>query len=210
MSKALDKFLAAPASTKLALLILVMGLVGAAWYTLYYDEVLTSYDRELRRTPQLNKEFAEQKEVEKNLVRFEEEITRLKRARDKMRDRLPENAEIAGLLQQIHSQAKVVGLDILSFERGQDEAEQLYARIPVTMTLLGTFHQITTFFYYLGKLTRIVNVENIQLTSASREDGLNKIKAVCNATTFMYLSAEQAQNAPSKKTKRKKRKGRRK
>ena len=187
MAELFDKFLATPTSTKVALLILLLGFVAGGWWVLFYDDVLTSLASEHRRTPQLNRTLTEEQEIEKNLVRFQDEITRLQRARDKMRDRLPENAEVAALLQQIHSQAKVVGLEIQRFERAPNESAELYAKIPVTMTLKGSFHQIATFFYYLGQLTRIVNVENIALKAPDRDGGSNLIEAVCDATTFMYL-----------------------
>jgi Tfp pilus assembly protein PilO len=59
------------------------------------------------------------------------------------------------------------------------------------MTLTGTFHQIATFFFYVGRLTRIVNVENISLARVSSKDGgpEGALTATCTATTFMYRPA---------------------
>ena len=185
-----DKFLATPTSTKVAALVLCAGLMGAAWYVLFYGEVEAALVSEASKTKKLTDELNAEKEIEKNLKLYQEEIERLRKARDEMRDRLPENAEIAELLQQIHGQAKIVGLDIMRFERGEDEVETMYARIPVTMVLRGTFHQVAMFFYYLGRLTRIVNIENIKLETldARAADGAtDQIRATCTATTFMYV-----------------------
>lgn len=206
-----DKFLATPASTKVAVIILLMGLVGAGWYFLFYGEVEAALVQETAKTPKLSKTLREEQEIEKNLQKYKDEIEKLRKSRDEMRDRLPENAEIADLLQQIHSQAKIVGLEIARFERGDDEVETMYARIPVKMVLRGTFHQVATFFYYLGKLTRIVNVENIELTALDRKDGEERIQAVCNATTFMYVpppdSASGGKKSKKKKAKKSKKGG---
>jgi type IV pilus assembly protein PilO len=191
MASPYEKLANAPASTKGAALVMILALVGAGWYSLYYSEVVEKVEREASRTPSLNDKLREQKKIEKNLVKFQDEINKLRQARDRMRDRLPEQPAIAGLLQQIHSQAKVVGLDVNRFERGENENRQLYARIPVRMTLNGTFHQVATFFFYLGRLTRIVNIEDIELVTLNkREEGDNRIAAVCSATTFMYLAPE--------------------
>ncbi len=197
-----DKFLATPPSTKVAVIILLMGLVGAAWYFLFYGEVEAALVTEKAKTPQLSKTLREEQEIEKNLQKYKDEIEKLRKSRDEMRDRLPENAEIADLLQQIHSQAKIVGLEIARFERGDDEVETMYARIPVKMVLRGTFHQVATFFYYLGKLTRIVNVENIELTALDRKDGEERVQAVCNATTFMYVPPTESAGGRSAKGKK--------
>lgn len=190
-----DKFLATPTSTKVAVLVLCAGLIGAAWYFLFYGEVEAALVREQQKTTTLNKELAEEQEIEKNLKKYQDEIERLKKSRDEMRDRLPENAEIAELLQQIHGQAKIVGLEILRFERGDDEIEPMYARIPVTMKLRGTFHQVALFFFYLGRLTRIVNVENIELKIVDARKAENVegwVEASCTATTFMYKPPTQS------------------
>ena len=187
MASTLDKLVDAPGPTKVAIAVLVFGLVAAGWYTLYYSESADKVIEASRRTPRLNKELRQQREIEKNLEKFKQEISTLKQARDQMRDRLPDSPAIAGLLQQIHSQAKVVGLKVESFKRSKDQAEKLYARIPVKMTLVGTFHQVATFFYYLGRLTRIVNVEDITLVTEERDETKNIIRAECQASTFMYL-----------------------
>ena len=187
MASTLDKIVEAPGPTKAAVLILVLGLIGAGWYTLYFSETVAQVERAAKRTPTLNKTLRQQKEIEKNLEKFKQEISKLKQARDRMRDRLPDSPAIAGLLQQIHSQAKVVGLQVDSFKRSKDQEEKLYARIPVRMTLVGTFHQVATFFYYLGRLTRIVNVEDIAIVTEFRDETKNIIKAECQASTFMYL-----------------------
>ena len=187
MAITLDKIVEAPTSTKAAVLVVIMGLVAAYWYTMYYGDTVANVARAAKRTPTLNKQLRQQKEIEKNLEKFKAEISKLEQARDSMRDRLPDSAKIAGLLQEIESQAKVVGLQVENFKRSPDEEEKLYARIPVKMTLVGTFHQVATFFYYLGELKRIVNVEDITIVTELRDETKNVIRAECQASTFMYL-----------------------
>jgi type IV pilus assembly protein PilO len=202
VAEGFDKFLAVPTSQKVVLLVVLMALIGAGWYFLMFEEVSTNIAKEAKRTPALNKSLSEEQEIEKNLVKYQEEIEQLKKVRDEMRDRLPDSAEIADLLQKIHGQAKIVGLEIARFERGDTVLEQTYARIPVRMTLKGSFNQVSTFFYYLGKLTRIVNVENIELTAANRQDSGSDLVAICTATTFQYLPPGAAAAAGGKKRKK--------
>ncbi|MCA9545682.1 MAG: type 4a pilus biogenesis protein PilO [Myxococcales bacterium] len=205
MEQLYDKLSALPAAQKAALLIMLMAAVGAGWYFLYYDETRTLIAKEKGQTDQLTKTLADEKEIEKNLAVYKAEIEELRAERDRMRDRLPDNAEIADLLEKIHGQAKITGLEIARFERKPTEVESMYARIPVKMELVGNFKEITTFFFYLGKLTRIVNVEDIQLATKSttreeREKG-TVLLASCTATTFMYVAEGGA--APGQKPQRK-------
>lgn len=210
MASGFDKISSLPAAQKAALLIMVMAAVAAGWYFMYYDETRTKIATATGKTAQLNKTLAEEKEIEKNLARYKAEIDELRAERDRMRDRLPDNAEIADLLEKIHGQAKITGLEIARFERKPTEVESMYARIPVKMELVGTFNEVATFFFYLGKLTRIVNVEDIQLAASgkSREERerSNDLLATCTATTFMYVP--EGANVPAGKGAKKKRRAR--
>ncbi len=205
MNEAMERFLGLPISQKLALLIVLMAVLSSAWYFQMFEGVRDAISAEKRRTPTLNKELAEEKAIEKNLAIYKAEIDQLRRERDEMRDKLPEKAEIPKLLKKIESKAKTIsGLQIMKFERGDEEPEELYARIPVRMVLKGNFSEIATFFYYVSQFKRIVNVENISLTVRNRDKGLNALEAVCTATTFQYIRPKPS---AQKKGRNKKKKG---
>lgn len=191
MADGLDKISALPTAQKVAILMVAVLLIAAGWYFLYYDETQTGIVAEKAKTAGLNDTLAAEQEREKNLAVHREEIARLRVERDRMRDQLPEEAEVADLLDKIQGQAKITGLEISKFERRPTEQGDGHARIPVKMQLVGNFGQIATFFYYLGKLTRIVNVEDIKLTAVVRDPAqraqANLLAAECTATTFMYL-----------------------
>lgn len=186
MGEILEKFSAIPAAQKFLILLVVMGLMGAGWYTLSIQDMDDGLESARRDTQRLNNELTAENAKVANLRKFEEEVELLKKQREQMTDRLPADEEIASLLQKIHGQGKIVGLEINRFEREAPQIADLFVRIPVKMTLNGTFHQIATFFYYVGKLTRIVNVENISLVSSKKELGTATLMATCTATTFMY------------------------
>jgi type IV pilus assembly protein PilO len=167
-----------------------MGLVGGAWYSLSIMDLDEQLESARRDTQKLNNDLTAENAKVANLRKFEEEVETLKKQREEMTDKLPADEEIASLLQKIHSQGKIVGLEINRFERESPQVAELFVRIPVKMTLSGTFHQIATFFYYVGKLTRIVNVENIQLTLDGKGSKAQAtLQAQCTATTFMYRPA---------------------
>lgn len=189
MGEILEKFSAIPAAQKFLILLVVMGLMGAGWYTLSIQDMDDGLESARRDTQRLNNELTAENAKVANLRKFEEEVELLKKQREEMTDRLPADEEIASLLQKIHGQGKIVGLEINRFERDAPQIAELFVRIPVKMTLNGTFHQIATFFYYVGKLTRIVNVENISLVASQKDLGTATLMATCTATTFMYRPA---------------------
>lgn len=189
MGELLEKFSAIPAAQKFLILIVVMGLVGGAWYMLSIQDLDDGIESARRDTQRLNNDLTAENAKVANLRKFEEQVDALKKQREQMTEKLPADEEIATLLQKIHGQGKIVGLEINRFERDAPQVAELFVRIPVKMTLNGTFHQIATFFYYVGKLTRIVNVENISLVSSVKDTNTANLMATCTATTFMYRPA---------------------
>ena len=186
MGELLDKFLAIPVAQKALLAAILMAGVGIGWYYLSAAATNDAITKENARTSALGTRKHDAELLEKEMKGIEAAIKKLTQKLEETQGRLPQDAEIGELLLKIHGQAKIVGLEISRFEREESQTESLYIRIPVKMTLMGTFHQINTFFYYVGKLTRLVNVENIELTVFEREQDNAKLQAECTATTFMY------------------------
>lgn len=207
MAESLDRMSAVPMSQKVLLLVIVLIGLGAGWYFLMYEELQGKITSENAKVTTLAKQLAEEQDVKRNLERYKAEIVELRRQREEMRRSLPESAEIADLLQKVHSEAKTSGLEISRWESDKNSRESLYIRIPVKMKLTGTFQQISTFFFNLARLQRIVNVEDIELITMQKSTDLkeDRLTANCVATTFQYLPpAERAAPAKGKKKKGKK------
>ncbi len=143
--------------------LLIMGLVGVVFYLMFYSDVVEAIAKEKRQKLDLERKLSEYQVKLQNKQQFQEEIRQLEKKRQTALEKLPEKAEIPALLSKIHGQAKIVGLDIKDFARLDEIGQGFYSAIPVLLSLEGTYQQIATFFYYVGKLTRIVNLTNIEL-----------------------------------------------
>ena len=55
------------------------------------------------------------------------------------------------------------------------------------LEMTGKFHQVAKFAYEIGKLDRIINVENIQLGTPRKEGDDILLTARCLATTFHMI-----------------------
>lgn len=201
MADSLDRMSSVPMSQKVLLLIIVLAGIGAAWYFLMYEELQVNITTETAKVKTLQEDLAREQDIKRNLDRYKKEIVELRREREDMRRSLPESAEIADLLQQIHSEAKTSGLEISRWESDKTTRESLYVRIPVNIKLTGTFQQIATFYLNLARLQRIVNIEDIDLVSLRKATDTEEDRLVANsvATTFQYLPpAQRAAPAPKK------------
>jgi type IV pilus assembly protein PilO len=190
-----------PLAQKVVILALLLAVIGIAFFFGMYEPIeqqiigqqaeLTRLEKEKQRLAQIK---ANQEEVRAQLERLE---TQLLIAREK----LPNSEQISSLLQRVQNQAKTAGLDLDSFDIAPNQDEAYYVEIPVKMKLRGTYDELANFFYYVGRMTRIVNVRDISMTKLGGElEGELSVSAL--ATTFMYKSGEGS--GSKKKTKKKK------
>jgi type IV pilus assembly protein PilO len=62
-----------------------------------------------------------------------------------------------------------------------------YAEVPASLDLVGTYHQIAKFAEAVGKLSRIVNLGNLNLSSPSVVGSMATLRIKCNVTTFRFV-----------------------
>lgn len=205
MNDFIDRFNAYPLGQRILGLVLLVFLVGIAAQVALLSPIYDATESARTQAIDLQREKESLDQLKKNRAQVLAQLEQLKRQLLIAQEKLPKGAEIPSLLQRIHNQAKTAGLEILKFQRENDVAKDFYVEIPVEMELEGTYDELANFFYYVGRMTRIVNVSNIELernTSGLNPDGSLKVSA--RATTFRFKSDAEL------KDKGKKKKGRRK
>jgi type IV pilus assembly protein PilO len=170
---------------KLLIAIGGMAVLAAAYYLFFYSDLAKAIEAADARHAQLeNDERAAQLAYRAYL----DDSTKLeeKRARSRELNKvLPESTEIAGFLSSVNQQAEISGLKINKITPANEEVQQYYARVPVDLEVVGRFHQIAKFFAGVGRLERVINIENIQLNvSGKSEDDETMLRVNCRATTF--------------------------
>jgi type IV pilus assembly protein PilO len=100
---------------------------------------------------------------------------------------LPPETEVSGLLRQIQNLVSQSGLSLKLWRPDKRRAHPsgLYEEIPINMDLTGGYHDVGVFFDRVSKLTRIVNMLNLRMGSATMsKTGNMEIKISCTAMTF--------------------------
>jgi type IV pilus assembly protein PilO len=169
---------------KLLVLVLLVVLFGVAFWFTYYQplrEDLVSLEKKHQR---LESDLSDARRSKKTYDEDRRKRDALKKEAAKQLQILPPETEIASFLNNLNTQADLVGLEILSVQPLTEESAKYYARIPVRLRLRGSFHQLSKFFYLVGNLDRIINVENIQLTNPVVDESGVMLQAEVLATTF--------------------------
>jgi type IV pilus assembly protein PilO len=156
-----ERFSNTPLQHKIAGLALAMAALGGLFYMLLYSGLSEEADRLKRKVAELEQEKADYEDKKQKYMAFRAEVEKLLQEKKELVKVLPSRAEISSFLQSLHAKAELAGLTILNFDKQAERRRDFYAVIPVNMSITGTFHQISKFFYSIGQLKRIVNVRDV-------------------------------------------------
>ena len=158
---------------------------------------------------------AERTTLQKILVTAEKldaEIIAIEAAFNHAQSQLPDQKEIPELLRQVSNLGRDSGLEVILFRQKPEQLKDLYAEVPVQMSVRGGYHHIAMFFDKVRRLDRIVNIADISLKEPRPVGGQITIDAAFSATTYRFLSEEERERIAKQKaeaeagTKKKKRK----
>jgi type IV pilus assembly protein PilO len=192
MHPIVENILERPLSHKVAIWIGTLIIVFACFWSLSIGGLLAERDEVSSRIEGLNAEISNERRLARNLDKFRKEVSELEQKLEVVLRQLPDQREIPDFLISIERKARESGLeDVSSFKPAGERFKEFYAEVPVPISVLGSYHEVATFFDEVGRLPRIVNVSDITLSQPSvREDGV-RLKAECTLTTFRYLSEEE-------------------
>lgn len=125
------------------------------------------------------------------------ENERLVKRISELQEQLPDEKEISSLLKQISDMGVAAGLDIKSWKPSTKKMHpsNIVFEIPVSVDVIGTYHNLGYFLSSLTKLNRIVNITNMKLGSPKKEKSATSLQVSFTAATFSAVSDAEA-NAP--------------
>lgn len=185
----------------------ILFLIFVFWQYFYGPQV-TELDKLQAKIEDLNSQIGHEQRLARNLVKFRKEVKELEVKLKMALAELPDEKEIPDLLSNMSTLARDAGLEVNLFKPNPEVFREFYAEVPVTMSVEGTFHQVATFFDEVGRLPRIVNINQIFVREPKLPEGEEqmRVKSDCVATTFRYLDESQRIQAPDAADKKKRRK----
>jgi len=114
---------------------------------------------------------------------------------------LPDSREIPELLSNVSTKARESGLEIVLFRPRPENRRDFYAEIPVDIVVRGGFYNAVSFFDEVGKLNRLVNIDNIDFKNPKVTGDQVNMEISTLATTYRFLDESERKKATEEKTK---------
>ena len=178
-----------PILPKLGVLLVTLALIVLASYWFDWQHQIEGINQEKVKEEGLRKTFLTKKSEAINLPAYQKQLEDIEKQFGALLKQLPGKSEMDALLTDINQAGLGRGLQFELFKpAAQETRRDFYAELPISIKVTGSYHDMGAFASDIGKLSRIVTLENIALASAGKGGGLT-LDAL--AKTFRYLDDEE-------------------
>ena len=161
----------------------------AGWWFVWSDQLDVLAARQQDEL-KLREEYVAKKSQAVNLDLYTQQLSEIDRSFGALLKQLPNKSEVESLLIEINQSGMGRGLQFDLFKPGQEVVKDFYAELPISVRMTGTYHDFGAFAGDIGRLSRIVTLNNISITAnAQSKDGGLVMDAVTK--TFRYLDDEE-------------------
>ena len=175
----------------------VCGLVLFMGYKLVIVDQLANLKTAEAKEQEKRAVFIKKQARANQLPAYKAQLEEMKTSFSALKDQLPSDTEIPGLILDISEKGLSNGLEINLFEPKPEIQKEFFAEKPIKLKAKGTYNELAGFVSDLSALPRIVTINDIHLTSIADKSGKKKKKGsqklVLEATikTFRYLNEEE-------------------
>ena len=162
-------------------------LLAAGWWFVWQDQ-LDALELKRNEETKLKEEFLSKKQQAVNLELHKQQLNEIDRSFGALLKQLPNKAEVESLLVEINQSGMGRGLQFELFKPGAEIVKDFCAELPISVRLTGSYHDFGAFAGDIGRLSRIVTLNNLSIAS-QQKDGTMVLDAVTK--TFRYLDEEE-------------------
>ena len=187
----------APKLVKAGAIVGAAVLTAGAYWFIFYSDVAAKIEGAERQKKTLRDELVQEQQAEASYFADRDELAlREQRARE-LNKLLPPDAQEDAFLSSVQQASNSAGIDLKAYAPQEEMSQNFYAKVPMRLEMTGKFHQIAKFAYDLGKVDRIINVEDIELTEPKVVGDEIFLKARCLATAFHAIKPKEPKGAGS-------------
>jgi len=189
MAISMDSILKASTSKKILILVAVLFVITAVYFYSFYthlDQQENVLEKELGK---LVGELDKMKAIDRDLEKYNAQREQLDKQLAVALTRLPTDKEIPAILKNISSLGKESALEFPLFRPKPEEQQQYYAKVPIELSIVGSYHNIGMFFDKVSKQDRIINVVDFNISRAKDLKGRDEatVRASCLLNTYKYV-----------------------
>ncbi len=167
------------------IMVFILVLVGAYFFKV--NDLNASLNREIAKETQLRTTFNNRAYEAANLDAYRNQMMEMEEAFGALLSQLPKDSEVPGLLEDITERGNAAGLEIKGIDLQEEVIKEFYVELPISINVVGGYHQLGSFVSGVASLPRIVTLHNYSIDKNDR-GALLEMKIL--AKTYRYKPQE--------------------
>ncbi|HEU4774869.1 MAG TPA: type 4a pilus biogenesis protein PilO [Lysobacter sp.] len=195
-----------PQQAKIGLCVIIgLVIVGLSWWVFVRDQRETLAGLERTET-ELRGEFETKQGRASNLEPLKLQLAQMEQQLQQMLRQLPSKTEMPDLIVDISQTALATGITNELFQPGPEQPKEFYAEKPISLRMVGTYHQFGGFVSGVASLPRVVIMTMHDISLKPRGKGKDSgitanapLELAGTVKTYRYLDEEEMaeQNKPA-------------
>jgi type IV pilus assembly protein PilO len=186
----------APVSVRYVILGFLLVIILAIGYFLLIKAKTEQLEVVKQKEVALRVDFENKQEKAANLEAYEVQLAEMQELLETMFRQLPSKTEMDKLLVDVSQTALGAGIDVQLFQPNAERLHDFYAERPISVRMLGDYHQFGEFVSGVASLPRVVilTMHDISLRRAAKSDvgGDGRLILEGSVRTYRYIDEEEA------------------
>ena len=186
----------APVSVRYVILGFLLVIILAIGYFLLIKAKTEQLEVVKKKEVALRVDFENKQEKAANLEAYEVQLAEMQELLETMFRQLPSKTEMDKLLVDVSQTALGAGIDVQLFQPNAERLHDFYAERPISVRMLGDYHQFGEFVSGVASLPRVVilTMHDISLRRAAKSDvgGDGRLILEGSVRTYRYIDEEEA------------------
>jgi type IV pilus assembly protein PilO len=191
-----------PAAARAVVILFIMGGVIFLGYWFHSKDQLVELETVEQKETDLKVIFEKKAQQAANLEAYEQQLEEMRVSFGAMLRQLPDKTEVADLLVDVSQTGLAAGLEFELFNPQNEIPKDFYAELPITIRVIGNYHEFGNFVSGVAALPRIVTVSDISIMPKKSKDGGGLLAMNLTAKTYRYMDENERSAAEDEKPKK--------
>ena len=171
-----------PTAARAVVILFLMGGVIFLGYWFHTKDQLVDLETAEHKEEGLKVIFETKAKQAANLEAYEQQLEEMRESFGAMLRQLPNQTEVAELLIDISQTGLASGLEFELFQPRAEVPREFYAELPISIRVIGGYHEFGDFISGVAALPRIVTIHDVNISHAGGKLGMN-----LTAKTYRYI-----------------------
>lgn len=187
-----------PATAQAVVILLLMTCVIFLGYWFHTKDQLLVLETAEKQEHDLKLVFEKKAKQAVNLEAYEKQLEEMRESFGAMLRQLPNETEVADLLVDVSQTGLASGLEFELFQPGSENPREFYAELPISIRVIGDYHEFGEFISGVAALPRIVTLHNISI--GRNGSNSSALAMTLTAKTYRYLEDSERDDEPDMKS----------